>query len=118
MLSTLLALALGVAASPVAPRSELAAKSAWMFQYCDDTGLGGSCAKKSDDGNLQVCEDLSALAGNEVKSIKTFGGFDCWTYADANCNGLATRYVPGTYNNPKAFKTWRCYTGSGLDASA
>ncbi|KAK8087625.1 hypothetical protein PG997_002586 [Apiospora hydei] len=103
MISTILALAFGVAnASP----------------YCDATGLGGSCAKKSDDGNLQVCEDLTALGGSEVKSVKTFSGFDCWTYADSGCTGLATRYLPGTYNNPKTFKTWRCYTGSGKDAKA
>ncbi|KAK8043866.1 hypothetical protein PG994_012704 [Apiospora phragmitis] len=104
MIATIAALALGATASPVQ------APAAWMFKYCDDTGLGGKCAEKTDSGNLQVCEDLTALSGATPKSIKTYSGFDCWTYKDANCNGLAARYVVGTYDNPAAFKTWRCYS--------
>ncbi|KAK8875244.1 hypothetical protein PGQ11_005758 [Apiospora arundinis] len=111
-------LALGVTASPVfgtankAPAS-VEDRAAWMFEYCDGTGLSGSCHQKSSDGNLNICEDIAAAGGAEIKSIKTFSGFDCWTYKDSGCNGLATRYVAGTYNNPAAFKTWRCYQGSG-----
>ncbi|KAK8096149.1 hypothetical protein PG999_014171 [Apiospora kogelbergensis] len=109
----LLSLALGATASPVgqpAAAAAVEARSAWMFEYCDGTGLSGSCHQKSDDGNVQVCQDIAAAGGAQIKSVKTFSGFDCWTYKDSGCTGLATRYVKGTYDNPAAFKTWRCYT--------
>ncbi|KAK8097431.1 hypothetical protein PG984_016570 [Apiospora sp. TS-2023a] len=112
-LAGILAFFSGVNASPVqAPAAAVEDRSAWMFKYCSETDLGGKCAQKTDDGNLQ---DLSAMAGEPVKSIKTYDHFDCWTYADSGCKGLATRYTPGTHNNPATFKTWRCYTGSGKD---
>ncbi|KAK7968711.1 hypothetical protein PG988_007784 [Apiospora saccharicola] len=140
-LAGILAFFSGVSASPVqAPAAAVEDRSAWMFKYCSDTDLGGKCAQKTDDGNLQVCvtllllavyniidvlelgtlslEDISALAGEPVKSIKTYDHFDCWTYADSGCKGLATRYLPGTHNNPATFKTWRCYSGSGKDQAS
>ncbi|KAK7923642.1 hypothetical protein PG985_007713 [Apiospora marii] len=117
-LAGILAFVSGVNASPVqaqAPAVAVEDRTAWMFKYCTETGLGGKCAQKADDGNLSVCEDLSALGGEPAKSIQTYSNFDCWTYANANCGGLATRYIPGTYNNPSSFKTWRCYAGSSRD---
>ncbi|KAK8084082.1 hypothetical protein PG996_002863 [Apiospora saccharicola] len=118
-LAGILAFFSGVSASPVqAPAAAVEDRSAWMFKYCSDTDLGGKCAQKTDDGNLQVCEDISALAGEPVKSIKTYDHFDCWTYANSGCKGLATRYLPGTHNNPATFKTWRCYAGSGKDQAS
>jgi len=56
-------------ASPVAKAAAVEDRSAYMFEYCTDTGLGGSCWNKVDDGNLNVCGTFWASPSKPFLSL-------------------------------------------------